>query len=38
VTDKYLTYIAIQKWDGKMPYFFGDVLPFVQIPTNSTTP
>jgi prohibitin 2 len=39
LTDEYLTYIAIQKWDGKMPYFFGgDVLPFVQIPTNSTSP
>jgi prohibitin 2 len=39
LTDEYLKYIAIQKWDGKMPYFFGgDVLPFIQIPTNSTTP
>ena len=39
LTDEYLTYLAIQKWDGKMPYFFGgDVLPFIQIPTNSTSP
>jgi len=38
LTDEYLTYIAIEKWDGKMPYFFGgDVLPFIQIPANSTS-
>lgn len=36
---EYLQYFALQQWDGKMPYFFGgDVLPFIQIPTNSTTP
>lgn len=30
-------YIAIQQWDGKLPYFLGaETVPFIQIPTNST--
>ena len=38
LTDEYLNYIAIQKWDGKLPYFLGsETVPFIQIPTNSTS-
>ena len=39
LTDDYLTYMAIQRWNGIMPYFYGgQALPFIQIPTNSTSP
>lgn len=39
ITHDYLTYISIEKWDGKLPYFFGgEAVPFLRIPTNSTTP
>ncbi|OYT47319.1 HflC protein [Candidatus Bathyarchaeota archaeon ex4484_231] len=38
LTADYLTYIAIEKWNGVLPYFFGgETLPFIQIPTNSTS-
>jgi regulator of protease activity HflC (stomatin/prohibitin superfamily) len=38
LTSEYLTYISIEKWDGKLPYFFGgDALPFIQIPSNVTS-
>ena len=38
LTTEYLNYIAIQQWDGKLPYFLGaETVPFVQIPTNSTS-
>ena len=38
LTTEYLTYISIQKWDGKLPYLFGgETIPFIQIPTNSTS-
>ena len=38
LTTEYLSYISIQKWDGKLPYFFGgETIPFIQIPTNSTS-
>jgi regulator of protease activity HflC (stomatin/prohibitin superfamily) len=38
LTTEYLTYISIQRWDGKLPYLFGgDTIPFIQIPTNSTS-
>jgi regulator of protease activity HflC (stomatin/prohibitin superfamily) len=34
---EYLQYLSIIHWDGKLPYFFGgDVIPFLQIDTNST--
>jgi regulator of protease activity HflC (stomatin/prohibitin superfamily) len=34
---EYLQYLSIIQWDGKLPYFFGgDVIPFLQIDTNST--
>jgi len=37
LTTEYLNYIAIQQWDGKLPYFLGtEMVPFIQIPTNST--
>jgi len=39
LTPLYLQQKALEQWDGKMPYFFGgDVLPFIQVPTNSTSP
>ncbi|MDH5634196.1 MAG: prohibitin family protein, partial [Candidatus Bathyarchaeota archaeon] len=38
LTDEYLNYIAIQKWDGKLPYFLrAETVPFIQVPTNSTS-
>ena len=38
LTDEYLSYIAIQTWDGKLPYFLGsETIPFIQLPTNSTS-
>ncbi|MCW4020655.1 MAG: prohibitin family protein [Candidatus Bathyarchaeota archaeon] len=38
LTAEYLSYITIQKWDGKLPYLFGgETIPFIQIPTNSTS-
>jgi regulator of protease activity HflC (stomatin/prohibitin superfamily) len=38
LTTEYLNYIAIQQWDGKLPYFLGaETVPFIQIPTNSTS-
>jgi regulator of protease activity HflC (stomatin/prohibitin superfamily) len=38
LTTDYLNYIAIQQWDGKLPYFLGaETIPFIQIPTNSTS-
>jgi len=37
LTTEYLNYIAIQQWDGKLPYFLGaETVPFIQIPTNAT--
>ena len=37
LTTEYLNYIAIQQWDGKLPYFLGtETIPFIMIPTNST--
>ena len=37
LTTEYLNYIAIQQWDGKLPYFLGaETIPFIQIPTNAT--
>ena len=37
LTAEYLNYIAIQQWDGKLPYFLGaETVPFIQIPTNAT--
>ncbi len=37
VTQEYLSYIAIQKWNGVLPYFLGgEAMPFIQIPTNRT--
>jgi regulator of protease activity HflC (stomatin/prohibitin superfamily) len=39
ITPEYLTFISIEKWDGVLPYFFGGgILPFIQIPSNSTNP
>jgi len=38
LTPEYLSYISIQRWDGKLPYFLGgQTIPFIQIPTNSTS-
>jgi hypothetical protein len=38
LTSAYLTYISIEKWDGKLPYLFGgETIPFIQIPANSTS-
>ncbi|MDH5795655.1 MAG: prohibitin family protein [Candidatus Bathyarchaeota archaeon] len=38
LTAEYLSYISIQKWDGKLPYFLGtETVPFIQIPTNVTS-
>jgi regulator of protease activity HflC (stomatin/prohibitin superfamily) len=35
---EYLQYLSILQWDGILPYFFGgDVIPFIQVPTNSTS-
>lgn len=37
LTGEYLQYLAIEKWDGVLPYFFGgETIPFIQISTNST--
>jgi len=37
LTDEYLQYMAIQKWNGILPYFYGgQMLPFIQIPANVT--
>jgi len=34
-----LQWIALEKWNGILPYFFGgEVVPFLQLPTNSTAP
>lgn len=34
---EYLQYLSIMNWDGKLPYFFGgEIIPFLQINTNST--
>jgi regulator of protease activity HflC (stomatin/prohibitin superfamily) len=39
LTEGYLNYLAILRWDGVLPYVFGGgTLPFIQIPTNSTAP
>ena len=38
LTGEYLSYISIEKWDGKLPYLFGgETIPFIQIPVNSTS-
>ena len=38
LTSEYLSYISIQKWDGKLPYLLGgDTIPFIQIPSNITS-
>jgi regulator of protease activity HflC (stomatin/prohibitin superfamily) len=35
---EYLQYLSILQWNGVLPYFFGgDVIPFIQVPTNSTS-
>ena len=35
---EYLQYLSILQWDGVLPYFFGgDVIPFIEVPTNSTS-
>jgi regulator of protease activity HflC (stomatin/prohibitin superfamily) len=35
---EYLQYLSILQWNGVLPYFFGgDVIPFIEIPTNSTS-
>lgn len=32
-----LQWIALEKWDGKLPYFLGgEAIPFIYVPTNST--
>jgi len=34
-----LQWLALEKWNGILPYFFGgEVVPFLQLPTNSTAP
>ena len=34
-----LQWLALEKWNGVLPYFFGgEVVPFLQMPTNSTAP
>jgi len=34
-----LQWLALEKWNGILPYFFGgEAVPFLQIPTNSTAP
>ena len=34
-----LQWLALEKWNGILPYFFGgEVVPFLQLPTNSTSP
>ena len=34
-----LQWIALEKWDGRLPYFFGGgTIPFIYVPTNSTYP
>jgi regulator of protease activity HflC (stomatin/prohibitin superfamily) len=39
LTDLYLQKAALDQWNGELPYFYGgDVLPFIQIPTNATNP
>jgi regulator of protease activity HflC (stomatin/prohibitin superfamily) len=35
---EYLQYLSILQWNGVLPYFFGgDVIPFIEVPTNSTS-
>ena len=35
---EYLQYLSILQWNGVLPYFFGgEVIPFIQVPTNSTS-
>jgi len=37
LTDLYLQKAAIDQWNGEMPYLYSsDVLPFIQIPMNTT--
>ena len=39
LSDLYLQKAALDQWNGEMPYLYsGDVLPFIQIPMNATTP
>ena len=39
LTPEYLQYQSILRWDGELPYFLGSgTIPFIQIPTNSTSP
>lgn len=34
-----LQWLALEKWNGILPYFLGgEVVPFLQLPTNSTAP
>jgi len=38
LTGDYLQYMAIQRWNGVLPYFLGgQAMPFIQIPTNITS-
>jgi len=38
LTGDYLQYMAIQRWNGVLPYFLGGQgIPFIQIPTNITS-
>jgi regulator of protease activity HflC (stomatin/prohibitin superfamily) len=39
VSPEYLQYLYLQQWDGKLPTYYGSgIIPFFQLPTNSTTP
>lgn len=38
LTPEYLSYMALQTWDGKLPQFLGSgMVPFIQIPTTNST-
>lgn len=39
VSPEYLQYLYLQQWDGKLPTYYGSgIIPFFQLPTNSTSP
>jgi regulator of protease activity HflC (stomatin/prohibitin superfamily) len=39
VSPEYLQYLYLQQWDGKLPTYYGSgVIPFFQLPSNSTSP
>lgn len=38
LSELYVQFLAVDKWDGKMPQVTGGALPFIQIPTSTPAP